>query len=172
MLPTTAFRFTGKVALLTGGAAGIGLAAAKALMDEGAKVFIVDYSHPNIKSASQALKLAGYSQSAYVLQYADAADDASVIAFVDKCVEEFGGLDVAVLNAGIGGKQKPLWECSADEYDLVMRINARGRACPSPNPASYARTWCDKQANSIYPLDSISGGETFRRKDEEPRQIR
>ncbi|KAL4798700.1 hypothetical protein BDV19DRAFT_356774 [Aspergillus venezuelensis] len=126
MSRTTASRFTGKVALLTGGAAGIGLAVAQALMDEGAKVYIVDYSHPNIKSASQALKLAGYSQSAYVLQYADAADDASVIAFVNKCVEQFGGLDVAVLNAGLGGKQKPLWECSADEYDLVMRINARG----------------------------------------------
>jgi NAD(P)-dependent dehydrogenase (short-subunit alcohol dehydrogenase family) len=140
MTPSTASRFTDKVALLTGGAAGIGLAVAQALLDEGAKVFIVDYSAPNIESASQTLQSAGYNKSAYLLHYADAADDASVIAFVDKCVEVFGALDVAVLNAGIGGIQKPIWEFSAEEYDLIMRINARGRVfypCPRPLPSYY-----------------------------------
>ncbi|KAL3494851.1 hypothetical protein BJX62DRAFT_233822 [Aspergillus germanicus] len=83
MTPSIASRFTDKVAPLTGGAAGIGLAVAQALLDEGAKVFIVDYSAPNIKSASQALQSAGYNKSAYLLHHADAADDASVIAFVD-----------------------------------------------------------------------------------------
>jgi NAD(P)-dependent dehydrogenase (short-subunit alcohol dehydrogenase family) len=128
MSPKTASRFTGKVALLTGGASGIGLAVAEAFMDEGARVFIVDYSIPNIQSAGSVLESKGYHRSSYVLHQADAADEASVIAFVDKCVSDFGGLDVAVFNAGIGGTQKPVWKSTAEEYDLVMRINARGRA--------------------------------------------
>jgi NADP-dependent 3-hydroxy acid dehydrogenase YdfG len=184
MTPSTSSRFTDKMVLLTGGAAGIGLAVAQALLDEGAKVFIVDYSVPNIELASQALQSAGNNKKAYLLHYADAADDASVIAFVDKCVEVFGALDVAVLNAGIGGIQKPIWEFSAEEYDLIMRINARGRVFyplpPLPSlllpdstlPCPGLKQQKKGEKLAIDWRDSIPGRQTLRREDEEPRHTR
>lgn len=123
-------RLANKIAVVTGGASGIGLAVAKTFLTEGAKVFIVDFSPSNISSATSTLKDHGYDTQSYSFHHADAADEQSVIAYVDKCVEKFGGLDVAVLNAGIGARPQPLSQLSVEEYDTIMRVNARGRMTP------------------------------------------
>ena len=55
----------------------------------------------------------------------DVGDEAAVVAAVDQVVHEFGRLDVAVLNAGVGG-MTPLLRMTTDEWDRVMRVNLRG----------------------------------------------
>ncbi|GIJ81523.1 hypothetical protein Asppvi_000022 [Aspergillus pseudoviridinutans] len=127
MLSQSNCRLSEKTTLITGGASGIGLAVAQVFLSEGAKVFIIDYSAANIESARTLLQSRGYNPTNYIFHLADAADEESVISFVDNCVCDFGGLDIAIFNAGIGGKQKPLSQSSAEEYDDIMRINARGR---------------------------------------------
>ena len=121
-------RLAGKVALVTGGASGIGLAVTQVFVAEGAKVLVIDYSNANIESARSLCSSQGISSDKVAFHEADASDEESVIAFVDKCTQQFGSLDIAVLNAGVAF-QVPISSLSAAEYDRLMRINARGRRC-------------------------------------------
>lgn len=84
-----------KVVVVTGGASGIGLATAKLFAESGAKVAIFDV---NEKALGEAVEVIGGDCLAV---QANVADEASVAAGFDKVVERYGGLDVAVLNAGI-----------------------------------------------------------------------
>ena len=119
-------RLAGKTALVTGAASGIGLGVIQTFLTEGAKVLGVDFSEENIESARSILESQSFDLSTYAFHHADAADEESVIAFVDKCTKDLGGLDIAVLNAGIG-TITPISKLTAEEYDRHMRVNARGR---------------------------------------------
>lgn len=119
-------RLEGKIAVVTGAASGIGLAVTQLFLSEGAKVLGVDYSESNINAAQSLLKSKDFDANAYSFHHADAADETAVVAFIDKCVQDFGGLDIAVLNAGIG-LITPISKLTVEEYDRHMRINARGR---------------------------------------------
>ncbi|OQV04197.1 hypothetical protein CLAIMM_09115 isoform 2 [Cladophialophora immunda] len=134
-------RLAGKIALVTGAASGIGLAVTQTFLSEGAKVFGVDFSESNIETASSLLSSQSFDPSTYRFHYADAADESAVIAFVEKCTQELGGLDVAVLNAGIG-KITPISKLTLEEYDQHMRVNARGRN------VSRSQICCHKDAES------------------------
>ncbi|KAJ9643184.1 uncharacterized protein PV06_05546 [Exophiala oligosperma] len=118
-------RLAGKTAVVTGAASGIGLAVTQLFLSEGAKVLAVDFSDKNIESAKSQLQADGFDSGSYTFHNADVADEESVIAFVEKGVTELGGLDIVVLNAGIGFI-KPIVDTNAEEYDRLMRINARG----------------------------------------------
>lgn len=122
-------QLAGKVALVTGAASGIGLAVTQTFLAAGARVFGVDRSEENIASALSQLQSQGFESSSYVFHRADVADEESVIAFVDRCAKDLSGLDIVVLNAGIGAV-KPIIQTTAQEYDNIMRVNARGRKCP------------------------------------------
>lgn len=119
-------RLAGKIALVTGAASGIGLAVTQLFLSEGAKVFGVDISEKSIEAAGSLLQSKGYQSSAYLYHNADVADEASVVAFVEKCTTDLGGLDIVVLNAGVG-IIKPIAETTMEDYDLTLRVNARGR---------------------------------------------
>lgn len=86
-------RLTGKVAIVTGGANGIGAATAKLMVAEGAQVLIADRNH------EQAEALAGQLGSAAVAQRADVRREADIAALVDSAVTQFGRLDVLHNNA-------------------------------------------------------------------------
>ncbi len=83
-----------KAALITGGASGLGLATAEALVGSGSKVMLLDLNEDNAKAAVEKLG----SDSSYVI--ANVTDESSVQSAIDKTVEEFGGLHIVVNCAG------------------------------------------------------------------------
>ena len=97
-------QFAGKVALVTGAASGIGHAIAKLLAERGAQVVVADI---NLEAAERAVAKLGESGSVAAAVQANVGDAAAVEAMVKFAVDTYGGLDLAVNNAGIGGELNP-----------------------------------------------------------------
>ncbi|WP_460772845.1 SDR family NAD(P)-dependent oxidoreductase [Microbacterium sp. GXF7504] len=117
-------QFSGKVALVTGGASGIGKAVALALAEEGADVVVVDLR----KDAAQAVVDEAEGRGASGLAIgADVSDPASLKDAVAAAVDTFGGLHLAVNNAGIGGPQGFLGDYDDSDgfaaYRTLMGVN-------------------------------------------------
>jgi NAD(P)-dependent dehydrogenase (short-subunit alcohol dehydrogenase family) len=91
--------FSGKAALVTGGASGMGLATAQAFAEAGAAVVLADLKEDAAKAAAQKLVAAGHEALAV---RCDVGDDAQVAAMVDRTVVESGRLDAAFNNASVG----------------------------------------------------------------------
>jgi NAD(P)-dependent dehydrogenase (short-subunit alcohol dehydrogenase family) len=115
--------FSGKVALVTGAAAGMGLATAKAFAEAGAAVVLADYKEEAVKTAAQKLVAAGHKATAVSC---DVSDDAQVAAMVDRIVAEFGRLDAAFNNAGVMAHIAPTADSTREDWDRVIGINLRG----------------------------------------------
>jgi rhamnulose-1-phosphate aldolase/alcohol dehydrogenase len=90
----------GRIALITGGAGGIGLAAARVLLSHGACVLISDRDAEALKAAGAEL-IASFGRDVVSSALCDVTDEAQVQAAFDACAREFGGLDILVANAGI-----------------------------------------------------------------------
>ncbi len=114
-------RLKDKVAIITGGALGIGLASVKLFLEEGAKVLLVDYSQDGIDKAKQAL---GNQNIEYFL--ANVTDSQQVQAFTEFAVQTFGKIDVVFCNAGVGGHQHYFWEYPDNYFDQVIDVNLKG----------------------------------------------
>lgn len=106
-------RVKDKVVVVTGGASGIGLAAALMLAREGAQVAIIDRNPPAQNSGTAFFK-------------ADVTNEASVKEAIDHVAARFGRIDVLVNNAGIIGDNKPTHELSEGDWDRVMAVNVKG----------------------------------------------
>jgi NAD(P)-dependent dehydrogenase (short-subunit alcohol dehydrogenase family) len=115
--------YTGKVALVTGAAAGMGLATARAFAESGAAVVLSDIDERAVTSAADALVKAGHAALGV---RCDVSDDVSVAALVERTLAEFGRLDAAFNNAGVMARISPVAETSADEWERVIGINLRG----------------------------------------------
>ncbi len=115
-------RLKDKVALVTGGASGIGLACARAFAAEGAKVVIADLAREKGEAAVEALQEAG-ADALFVA--CDVGDKAQVDALIEATVAAFGRLDVALANAGIV-KAGDFLEFSEEDFDAVLRVNLKG----------------------------------------------
>ena len=115
--------YSGKVALITGAAAGMGLATAQAFAEAGAAVVLADFKQDAVKAAAEKLAAAGHKAIGI---RCDVSDDAQVAAMVDRTVAEFGRLDAAFNNAGVMATIAPIAESSRDEWDRVIGINLRG----------------------------------------------
>jgi NAD(P)-dependent dehydrogenase (short-subunit alcohol dehydrogenase family) len=120
---TNPLDFTGKVALVTGAAAGMGLATARAFAEAGAAVVLADVSEDVVRT--EAAKLADAGHTALAIR-CDVSDDAEVAAMVERTVAEFGRLDAAFNNAGVMARMMPVADSSRDEWDRVIGINLRG----------------------------------------------
>jgi NAD(P)-dependent dehydrogenase (short-subunit alcohol dehydrogenase family) len=116
-------RFTGKVALVTGAASGIGRATALAFAAEGARVAILDRTAVALRETEAALKQADGEMLAIAC---DVSIPEQVEAAVAQVVERFGRLDVAFNNAGVENKATPLHEIELQEWDRILNINVRG----------------------------------------------
>lgn len=111
--------FAGKVAVITGGAGGIGLAVARRLARDGATISLWDLSPKSLDAARQVLP------DAHVV-VTDIADYASVEAARDATEQAFGRIDILVHSAGIAGKNAPLDEYELDEWKRVIDIDLNG----------------------------------------------
>src|SRR5215472_10456028 len=114
--------FSGKVALVTGAASGMGLATAQAFAEAGA-VVLADFKEETVKAAAQKLVAAGYQA---ITARCDVSDDAQVAAMVDRTVAEFGRLDAAFNNAGVMARIAPTADSTREDWDRVIGINLRG----------------------------------------------
>ena len=108
----------GKVAVITGGASGIGLAAAKAYLAKGAKVVIADFNEEGGKQAAEDLKNDG--EIAFVK--VDVSNEEEVKNMIDFAVDQFGSIDVLVNNAGIGALTET-HKLSYEDYHKVIAVN-------------------------------------------------
>lgn len=115
--------FTGKVALVTGAASGMGLATAQAFAEAGACVVMADFREKIV--GSEAAKLTRAGRKVIALQ-CDVRDDSQVEAMVERAVSEFGRLDAAFNNAGTMANVVPTAESTREEWDRVIGINLRG----------------------------------------------
>jgi NAD(P)-dependent dehydrogenase (short-subunit alcohol dehydrogenase family) len=112
-------RLEGKVALVTGGNSGIGLATAKRLQEEGAKVAIAGRSRKTLDDAVRAIG------NGVVAVQADVAKLTDVDKLYAEVSKKLGKIDVLFVNAGVA-KFAPLSETSEDGYDEVFNINIKG----------------------------------------------
>lgn len=115
--------FTGKVALVTGAASGMGLAAAQAFAEAGAAVVLADFREDVVTTEAQKLAVAGHKAIAVGC---DVSDDAQVERMVERTVSEFGRLDAVFNNAGVMARIAPTADSTREDWDRVTGINLRG----------------------------------------------
>ena len=114
----------GRVALVTGGAGGIGAACARRLLSEGASVVVADLDAPALEECREALEKEHGRDRVRAVR-ADVTDEAAVRAAFAWAAREYGGLDVLVSNAGIASAA-PLDETSLDTWNRNLAILATG----------------------------------------------
>lgn len=118
-------RLLNKVAVITGGASGMGRATAMRFLAEGAQVVVADY---NEKSGQETLTLAKNAGQANNVRFirTDVAKEADVIAMIDCAVSQFGHLDIVFNNAGVGGVIGPVWDITEEEWDYTFAVLTKG----------------------------------------------
>jgi NAD(P)-dependent dehydrogenase (short-subunit alcohol dehydrogenase family) len=113
----------GSVALITGGAAGIGRAAALAFADGGAKVAVCDLKVDKGEELAHVIEKAG---GRAIFVRADVGQAGDVEQVVARTVSAFGRLDCAFNNAGIEGQMATTADCSDENFDRVIAVNLKG----------------------------------------------
>lgn len=148
-------RLADQTALVTGAASGIGRAAAVRLAQEGARVVVTDVSDEGIAETVRLIEAAGGQALA---RRVDVTVDAQVAAAVAAAVETFGGLDVAVNVAGVGGVQAPTADYPEDAWLRVVDVNLTGvwRSMRHEIPAML-RPGAARPGGAIVNVSSASG---------------
>lgn len=114
----------GKVAVITGGARGMGQATALRFLAEGARVVIADLNRDAGEQTLEMARADGFDTIRFIAT--DVASEDDVAAAVNLAVTEFGGLDIMFANAGIPGVRGPLVETDAEGFDRTIAVNLRG----------------------------------------------
>lgn len=117
----------GKVAIVTGGAQGIGAAYCRRFAAEGAKLVVADINEALAKTTAEELRQSGAEAIPVI---ADVSDEAAVQSMVNTTVEHFGRIDLLINNAAIyqrpAVRRVPMEELTVEEWDRVMEVNLRG----------------------------------------------
>lgn len=115
---------TGKIALITGGAGGIGRAEAVALAQEGAAIAVNDLNAEAAESFADELRAQGV---AAVTAIGDVSELESAARVVQQAAEQLGGLDILINNAGAGGRHlgRTVEEMEVDDWDIIVRTHLR-----------------------------------------------
>lgn len=146
-------RLTGKRAIVTGAGRGIGQAIARAFLTEGAAVLINDIDESLLAQSAEMLGAGGERLAAAA---GDVANPDDVRRMVARAVGGFGGVDIMVNNAGIGGVGKTLLSLSLSEWDLMIRVDLTSVfvCCQAAVPLML-----EQGRGSIINLSSITGVE-------------
>lgn len=135
-------RLTGRVAIVTGGAIGLGQAYCIGLAREGASVVCADIKYGEAQDTASQIRAAGGKALAVDV---DVVDRTRVQEMVRLTEEEFGRVDILVNNAGIcaGVVRRPFTEIPVDDWDRVMAVNVRGMffCCQAVYPDMKAQGW-------------------------------
>ena len=113
----------GKVAFVTGATSGIGRATALAFGREGASVVVADISEEGVRETARLIEAAGGKALAVRCDVTRAGD---IRAALGKCVEAFGGLDLAFNNAGVEQQVTPAADLTEDEWERILAVDLRG----------------------------------------------
>lgn len=116
-------RFKDQVVVITGGAGGIGRAAAARFAREGADIVAIDRSGSDLAGTAETVEHEGRS---CLTVEADVSVESDVAAYVAAAVSRFGRVDVLFNNAGIEGVHSPLIELPVESFDEVIAVNLRG----------------------------------------------
>jgi NAD(P)-dependent dehydrogenase (short-subunit alcohol dehydrogenase family) len=139
---------SGQVAIVTGGAGGLGSATVERFVEEGAKVVIAD------ADAERGEALAAELGDAVAFQQTDVADADQVQALVDFTVAQFGGLHIMFNNAGISGSSRRFLADDLRDFERVMAVNLFGTMVGSQRAA---RHMAEHGGGSIINTTSIAG---------------
>lgn len=110
-----------KCCIITGGAGSVGLASAKLLLGEGARVLLVDRSQEDLAKAAD-----GLDDDKILTMAADVTDAGQTQAYIGQAIEAWGRLDVLFSNAGVSGTNAPITDYPEDIFDNVMAVNVKG----------------------------------------------
>jgi len=127
-------RVKGKVAIVTGGANGIGEASAKLLAREGASVAIVDIDDENGKRVAEEIQAEGGIADFWHMDISKEKEVEQVCADINN---KYGKLHILVNNAGIPGHRKPPHETTSEEWDRIMNVNLKGAFFCTRHAAPY-----------------------------------
>lgn len=144
-------RLTGKVALVTGGAMGIGESISRLMAAEGASVAVTDLDDAHGEAVATAIRANG-GQAAY--WHLDVSDEAQVERVFAEVRQRFGPVTALVNNAGISGPNKPTHELSVEEFERVLAVNVRGVFLGTKHVIAQMR---EAGRGSIVNLSSIYG---------------
>ena len=147
-------QLNGKVAVITGGASGMGKATVMRFLAEGASVVVADFNEQTgIQTIAEATD-SGYGERV-VFQRTDVAREDDIAAMMACALEHFGRLDIVFNNAGVGGAIGPLVETTVESWDYTMDVLAKGVFLGLKHAA---RVFIDQgQGGSIINTASIAG---------------
>ena len=115
--------FRGKIAVITGGASGIGFGIAERCVQEGMKVVLADINMEDLKQAEARLTAMG---GTVMTVPTDVAKRSDVEKLAEKTLETFGAVHLLFNNAGVGGPSSPPWEARWSDWEWVLGINLWG----------------------------------------------
>jgi NAD(P)-dependent dehydrogenase (short-subunit alcohol dehydrogenase family) len=119
-------RLLNKVAFITGAAGGIGLAAAKLFLQEGASVIMADRDADLLEDARASMEELTNAEGSFNIVKTDVTSQQEIEQTVSHIQRKFNRIDIAVLNAGIPGANMPLEDYPVELFDQVMAVNMRG----------------------------------------------
>ncbi|MDG2302523.1 MAG: SDR family oxidoreductase [Gammaproteobacteria bacterium] len=114
-----------KVAIVTGGAGGMGRSTVMRFIEEGAKVVIADYNAASGAETLAEITGLGYKDAAHFIK-TDVASEIDIKTMIECALDNFGRVDIMFNNAGVGGVVGPVWDLQVEEWDYTFDVLVKG----------------------------------------------
>lgn len=144
-------KLTGKVAIVTGAASGMGEKIAETYAKSGAKVLLADYNEAGAKEVSDQLNVEGYETISLKV---DVSNKEDVENMIETAIDKFGTLDILVNNAGIMDGFEPVGEITDEKWDRIFDVNTKGVMYAMRKAVNY---WLENESSGTI-VNTISTG--------------